>query len=105
MSEQPKDWTKVVREIFKEEAAAILKALPPLEKNGETVPSANKHKPHSLADLLDCPDCYPTIKKGVLEKEILSRKDKELECVDCGTRVDETEESCPTCGGKDARHR
>ena len=82
-----------------------MKALPPLEKSGETVPSADVHKPHSLADLLDCPDCYPKIKKGVLEKEILSRKDKEFECVDCGTRVDESEESCPTCGGKDAKHR
>ena len=106
MSEQPKDWTKTVREIFKEEAAAMLKALPPLERSGEIAPSAkDNHKPHSIADLLDCPDCYPTIRKKVLEKEILSRKDNELECLDCGTRVDESEESCPTCGGKDARHR
>ena len=104
LSEPKKDWRLEMKEIVEQTIKNRLEELKPKETE-IPVPSADKHKPHSLADLLDCPDCYPTIKKGVLEKEILSRKDKEMECIDCGTRVDESEESCPTCGGKDAKHR
>ena len=102
MSELKKDWRIELKEIVEQTVKTQLEASKPKEA---PTPAPSAHKPHSLADLLDCPDCYPTIKKGVLEKEILSRKDKELECVDCGTRVDETEDSCPTCGGKDAEYR
>lgn len=105
MSETPKDWRKEVGEIFKQEAVKLLKNMKQPVESGVTAPSADSHKPHKLADLLDCPDCYPKIKKAVMDKEIMSRKDKEYECIDCGTRVDETEEECPTCGGRDAKHR
>lgn len=63
-----------------------------------------EHKHFSIDDDI-CPDCYPTVKAKVLEKEILSRKDNPLECVNCGTRVKESEDECPTCRGKDARRR
>ena len=75
------------------------------EKETHAPSAKDSHPTHTLDDLVNCVDCYPRVRDKVLEKEVLSRKDKEFECVDCGTRVDETEESCPTCGGKDARHR
>jgi len=110
MSEPAKDWTKTVRAIFKEEAAEILKNLPPLEKSGETAPSAKEHNHWKAEDILkdDCPECKKNVEivaKKWLTKQRENRKEKEFECIDCRTGVDETEDECPTCGGKDAKHR
>ena len=106
MSEQPKDWTKVVREIFKEEAAAILKALPPLEKSGETAPSAKEHKHFKSGDDI-CPDCYPAARKAIFDKEF---KGADYKCLGCGLPVrgeesGKEEWNCPNCGGNEANER
>ena len=106
MSEKKEDWKAEIAKIidtrleaWKPPTAISPPSLPKIEEVND------KHVTHSLEDLLSCPDCYPKLKKAVLDKEILSRKDLELECKDCGTGVNESEESCPTCGGKDATHR
>ena len=106
MSETKKDWRMEMKEILANHLKQVEQlqiATPALSANPENVNP--DHPTHSLEELLECPDCYPKIKKAVLDKEVLSRKEKEFECDGCGTRVDESEESCPTCGGKDAHHR
>lgn len=107
MSEkEPTNWEKL-KGIVREEVKGVMTELykDSKETSQKTSQSSNEHKPHTLEDLLDCPDCYPNIKKKVLEKEILSRKDKEYECINCKTGVDEDEETCPTCGETEARER
>jgi len=105
VSEPKKDWRIEMKEIVEQTVKTQMESLKPKELPTLAPSAKDTHAPHTLNDLIDCPDCYPTIRKKVLEKEILSRKDKEMECLDCGTRVDESEENCPTCGGKDAKHR
>lgn len=103
MSEEKKDWRLEIADIVDQRLKAW---TPPTTTYPPSLEEVNdKHPTHKLEDLLTCPDCYPKIRKAVLDKEILSRKNKELECVNCGTGVDEDEPECPTCGSKDARHR
>lgn len=62
----------------------------------------DKHKAHeSVDDLLNCPNCGGAVRAKIYE-EI---KKKPFKCVDCGFPVGEDEESCPLCGGKDAKER
>ena len=67
--------------------------------SGET--PKEKHK--SIQEQIDCPECYSQIRNAVFKKE--NFKDKKLLCDDCGVPVDEGEEECPSCGGKNARTR
>lgn len=76
---------------------------PPVEK-----PSEESHtKTHTLEELLDCPECYPKVKRAVIEKEF---KGAEYECEECGlpVRKEESEKDdwkCANCGHDYARSR
>jgi len=99
------NWEKL-NKMFQENNKQILEQISKMIGSGKTSepPKTEAHKHFSEEEEI-CPDCYPVVKKKVLEKEILSRLDKPYECVNCGTRVDEDEEYCPTCHGTEARSR
>lgn len=114
MSEKEKtEWElkKEDRELLRQTIDTIKAGKPteppsPNAPNTPPEPMSNEggHKSHNtIEDLLTCPDCYPQIEKAVISKMHESRKDKPTVCVNCGLGVDETEDSCPWCGGKDAK--
>ena len=78
-----------------------------LPKSGSSEP---EHKHWDANDLLNssCPECKTEVEKigkTYMQKALKERKDLEFECVDCGTHVKKEEDSCPTCGGKQAKSR
>ena len=55
-----------------------------------------------------CPDCKKGLEafaKGYMKNLKEKRGDKPLVCVDCGLGVDESDEECPWCGGKEAKEK
>jgi len=73
----------------------------------------HEHKHWAAVDVLekDCPGCKSQVEiiknlgKAELVKTLKDRASKEGVCLDCGTGVDEKEEECPTCHGKQGRRR
>ena len=63
------------------------------------------HKSHTLENVLDCPDCYPKLRDRVFKKEAQNLKEAELVCEDCGLPVEESDDECLWCGGKDAKRK
>ena len=69
-------------------------------------PPENKHL-HTLKEQIDCPDCYPDIRKKVYDKEF---KDADATCIGCGLLAKKEEArkenwECPNCGSKDAEEK
>jgi len=104
------------KETWKEEIATIvekkLKEWKP--QKTESPPSSStlkpvetpapKHTPHTLEDLINCPDCYPKIRNAVIKKEF---KDTTHICdnTECALPVKGEESAkpewkCPSCGGR-----
>lgn len=72
-------------------------------KHNETQKTA-EHKHFTIGDDI-CPDCYPQVKKAVIDREF---KGSDAECVDCGlpTHLSDAKKidwECPSCGGKYAK--
>lgn len=73
--------------------------------------TSTKGHNHSLSEVFDCPECSIVLEKMFHDRE--HKHDKEPEpqkeevitvpCLDCGEKVDERAEKCPTCGSKYAR--
>lgn len=63
-----------------------------------------EHK-HSANVEFDCPDCKKEYDGSVIKgyREKLKSMEHPTICKDCGEIVEEEEEECPTCHGKDAR--
>jgi len=113
MSQSP-DWKKDIKDIIMETVPTIvdekLKVLIPPKS---TPPSSeepihqhkDEHPPHTLDDLLDCPDCAPKVINAAIKKEKERRKELELECENCGTGVRKEETECVFCGGTEAKAR
>ena len=103
----------MIQETVKETVEASLKSREPavdVEPPHEHAPSPTEdlklHKDY--AEALDCPECYPKIRgliPSLRERFKQERKDKSLECVNCGVGVDAEEKDCPWCGSKRARRR
>lgn len=100
---KPEEWKTEIRKILQEELKEWKPDLPISPPSSTLEP--DKHNVHSLDDLVDCPTCYPKIKDIVLKKEREEREKLDLECVDCGKGVRETDPECPSCGGTEARNR
>jgi len=81
------------------------KKLKKQDSPGEKPPE-NKHL-HTLKEQIDCPDCYPDIRKKVYDKEF---KDADATCIGCGLLAKKEEArkenwECPNCGSKDAEEK
>lgn len=62
-------------------------------------PPENKHL-HTLNEQIDCPNCYPDLRKKVYDKEF---KNADATCIECGllAKKDNIEKEgykCPNCG-------
>ena len=110
MSEKPptkEEWQKWRRETdstLTEIAQKLNKKLQ--DSPGEREKPENKHL-HTLKEQIDCPDCYPDLRKKVYDKEF---KNADAQCVGCGllAKKDEAEKEeweCPNCGSREAEAR
>lgn len=84
-----------------------------IEKNESETTATTEHTHFNVGlDYLEqddsCPDCKKGLEqfgKNYMKKVLTERKDLPYVCEECGTRVGEDEEECPTCGGKEASSR
>ncbi len=84
----------------------IAKQTKPVIPTVPTPPPGGSSEKNALKHVLDCPDCYPTLKQEVINREF---KNKDYNCVGCGLPVGkeglETKWDCPGCGERHVTKR
>lgn len=89
MSQDQTNWKKL-EEMLSNQSKMIIDNLNKQPK--KEVSSGNPHKTHTLAEMIDCPECGKGAKEALMK--LMSMK----ECKSCG-HVDHTkEEYCEDCG-------
>lgn len=116
MSEKKEDWKKTIKEMIEGEVSKVDKKVIDLGINVmkalETLPSSEREKSenkhlHTLKEQIDCPSCYPELRKKVFDKEF---KNADAQCLGCGLlakkeNAEKEEWNCPNCGSKEAEIR
>lgn len=114
MSENQEKWKadmkaivgEVVDQKLKEWKLPTMTSPPSSEHKHDEEQQKLKHEHFKLGDDI-CPDCYPSVKKAIFQKEF---KDADAECDTCGllTHIADAKKEdweCPNCGGKYAKRK